>query len=167
MHLANVRIRFLQLLLGPRASGSRFNNGERVSTKSLLTWPTVRGVPSQSGGWRTPLPPSSHVPCTVRVVIRAQIRVYPCALKRRMAKERIRERKREKEKEEMGKGTLGGVGYVLSACVPLYSSYCITGLALLPHSRPFSRARNDAATPSSTSNIHRGCISQCTPFQNA
>lgn len=41
---------------------------------------------------------------------------------------------RTKEKEgEMGKGMLGGVRYVLSACLPLYSSYCITGLALLPH----------------------------------
>jgi len=62
-----------------------------------------------------------------------------------MEKNRIRERKREREREEeeMGKGTFGGVSYVLSACVPFYSSYCITGLALLPHSRPFSRARTE------------------------
>lgn len=134
-----------------------------MSTKSLLTWPTVRGVPSQSGGWRTPQPPSSYVSsCTVPVVIRVQIRMYPM-----YSENKDRESKREKE-GEIGRGMLGGVRYVLSACVPLYSSYCITGLALLPHScRPLPRARNDAATPSSTSNIHRGCISQCTPSQNA
>lgn len=81
------------------------------------------------GGWRTPQPPSSYVSsCTVPVVIRVQIRMYPM-----YSENKDRRNKREKE-GEMGKGMLGGVRYVLSACVPLYSSYCITGLALLPHS---------------------------------
>lgn len=31
-------------------------------------------------------------------------------------------------------GQKGWVGYVLSACIAVYSSYCITGLALLPRS---------------------------------
>lgn len=36
--------------------------------------------------------------------------------------------------ETEGRGWPGGIGYVLSACIPIYSSYCITGLALLPPS---------------------------------
>jgi len=88
--------------------------------------------------------------------------------KRSGTRERERERER-KDSEEMEKGMLAGVGYVLSACVPLYSNYCITGLALLPpiavsaylagrpphHPHPISIAAS------------RGRISQCTPSQNA
>ena len=39
-------------------------------------------------------------------------------------------RQREREREEGGQE--GQIGYVLSACIAIYSSYCITGLALLP-----------------------------------